>query len=223
MHAIVRWAGGCWVAAGVLILAELAHPDILATGFAAGARQPLWPAVHVAWLLVAVLTMFGLAGLSARYGPALGRLGAVGVVLAGIGLVVAAGIFLAEGLLFPVVARKDPALLGLSGPLGSSRALWAAGGIAGLWFVGLALVGVAVERARVLPARTGLLLAVTTVVFALVEGPFVPVLGKIAVLLLAAALVRFGLALWFAGSADRGGAVTTVPAEEMSADERTPR
>ena len=218
MSAIARWAGGCWVAAGVLILAELAHPDILAIGFAAGARDVAWPAVHVAWLLVALLTMFGLAGLGVGYGPALGRLGAIGMVLAGVGLVVAAGIFLAEGLIFPVLAREAPRLLAFSGPLGSSRPLWAAGAIAGLWFAGLALVGIAVERAHVLWRRAGTLLAVATALFVLFAGPFVPVLGPVAVLLLSAALVRFGLAVWFAGSADRGGAMAT-----MSAGERTPR
>ena len=30
MDTWVRWAGGCWIAAGVLLLAELAHPDALA-------------------------------------------------------------------------------------------------------------------------------------------------------------------------------------------------
>jgi hypothetical protein len=215
---IVRWAGGCWVAAGILTLAELAHPDIFRTGFAAGSRQALWPAVHVAWLLVALLTLFGLAGLAARYGSQLGRLGAAGLILAGIGLVVAGGLFLAEALLFPVLARDDPALLSFDGSLGGSRALWAAGSLAGLWFIGLVLVGVAVERAHVLPGGVGMALAVATAVFALLEGPFVPVLGKVSVLLVSAALVRFGVALWFADSVDRGGALLT-----MSAGERTPR
>ncbi|MGZ4567672.1 MAG: hypothetical protein ACXVFZ_12850 [Blastococcus sp.] len=220
MQTLVRWTGGCWVAAGVLTLAELAHPDVLTIGFAVGSRQALWPAVHVAWVLVALLMLFGLAGVAARFGTALGRLGAAGFVLAGIGLVVAAGLFLAEALLFPVVAREAPALLGFHGALGGSRALWAAGGLAGLWFVGLVLVGVAVDRAHLLPRRAGMLLAAATALFALCEGPFVPVLGKVSVVLLAAAQVWFGLAFAgaFAAHADRGGALPT-----MSAGERTPR
>jgi hypothetical protein len=205
MTALVRWSGGCWVAAGVLILSELAHPDILETGFASSSRGALWPAVHLAWVLVALLTLFGLAGVAARYGTALGRIGAAGLVLAVIGLVAAAGLFLAEALIFPVLARHDPALLGFSGALGGSPAFWAAGGLSGLWFVGLVLVGVAVERAQLLPGRAGLLLAVATAVFAVFEGPFVPVLGKVSVVFLAVALVRFGISLVVAAT-DREGA-----------------
>jgi hypothetical protein len=206
------------VAAGVLALPELAHPDVLDVGFAAGSRQTLWPAIHVTWVLAALATLFALAGLAARHGAALGRLGATGMVLAVVGLVTASGLFLAEGLVFPALAEQDPALLDFDGALGGSRALWAAGGLAGLWFVGLVCVGVAVERAGVLRRRAGLLLAVATVVFAAFDGPFVPVLGKVAVLLFAAAQVWFGVSIWFAADADRGGAPAT-----MSAGERTPR
>lgn len=220
MTALVRWSGGCWVAAGVLTLPELAHPDVFETGFAAGSRGTLWPAVHVAWVLVALLTLFGLAGVAARYGTALGRLGAAGLVLSVIGLVVAAGLFLSEALIFPVLAREDPALLGFSGALGGSQALWAAGGLAGLWFVGLALLGVAVDRAHLLPGRAGMLLAAATALFAVAEGPFVPVLGKVSVLVLAGALVWFGVAFLqaFAADAERGRPLPT-----MSAGERMPR
>jgi hypothetical protein len=214
MDTWVRWANGCWIAAGVLLLAELAHPDALAIGFAASSRQTLWPALHVAWVLAAILTLFGLAGLVARFGPALGRLGAAGVVLAVPGLVVAAGLFLTEAFVFPVLARQDPALLDLDGLLLGSLVIRLAGGLAGLWFVGLVLIGVAIERARVLPRGTGMLLAVATVLFAALEGPFLPVAGELAVVLFAAAHVRLGAALvgdarsasWFGSASERGGA-----------------
>lgn len=195
MTVFARCAGGCWIAAGVLLLAELAHPDALGIGFAASSLQTLWPAVHVAWVLATVLTIFGLAGLVAGHGSALGRLGLVGAVLAVPGLVVAAGLFLTEAFAFPVLAREDPALLDLDGPFLGSLALRLTAGFAGLWFLGLVIVGVAVERARVLPRRAGLLLAVATVAFAALEGPFVPVAGKVAVVLFSAAQVWFGLAL----------------------------
>ena len=84
-------------------------------GFAASSRQTLWPAIHVAWVLAAILTLFGLAGLVARHGAALGRLGVAGAVLAVPGLVVTAGLFLTEAFVFPVLARQDPALLDLDG------------------------------------------------------------------------------------------------------------
>ena len=63
----------------------------------------------------------------------------------------------------------------------------------------MVLVGVAVERARVLPRGTGMLLAVATVLFAALEGPFLPIAGDIAVLAFSAAHVWLGRALLVAG------------------------
>ena len=208
MDTWVRWAGGCWIAAGVLLLAELAHPDALDIGFAESSRQTLWPALHVAWVLAAIATLFGLAGLVARLGPALGRLGAAGVLLAVPGVVVAAGLFLTEAFVFPVLAREDPALLDLDGPLLGSLMIRLTGGLAGLWFIGLVLIGVAIERARLLPRGTGMLLAVATVLFAALEGPFLPVAGEIAVVLFAAAHVWVGVTLGRAGQ--------SVPEDSLS-------
>jgi hypothetical protein len=195
MDTFVRWAGGCWIAVGVLLLAELAHPDALAIGFAESSRQSLWPALHVAWVLASILTLVGLAGLAARFGAALGRLGIAGILVAVPGLVVTAGLFLTEAFVFPVLAREDPGLLDIDGPLLGSTTLRLTGGLAGMWFLGLVLVGLAVERARVLPRGTGVLLAVATVLFAALEGPFLPVAGELAVLLFSAAQVRLGWAL----------------------------
>ena len=169
MDTFVRWAGGCWISAGVLLLAELAHPDALGIGFAASSRQSLWPAVHVAWVLVTILTLFGLAGLVGRFGPVLGRLGTAGAVLAVPGLVVAAGLFLTEAFVFPVLAREDPGLLDLDGRFLGSWAFRLIGGL------------------------------VATVLFGALEGPFVPVAGEIAVVVFAAAHVWLGMALVRAG------------------------
>ena len=195
MDTFVRWAGGCWIAAGVLLLAELAHPDALDIGFGASSLQTLWPAVHIAWVLATIVTLFGLAGLVARHGAALGRLGITGAVIAVPGLVVAAGLFLTEAFVFPVLAERDPALLDLDGPFLGSTALRLTAGLAGLWFVGLVLVGIAIERARVLPRGTGMLLAVGTVLFAALEGPFLPIAGEIAVVVFSAAQIWLGRAL----------------------------
>jgi hypothetical protein len=195
MDTFVRWVGGCWIGAGILLLAELAHPDALSIGFAASSRQTLWPAVHLAWVLLSILVLFGLAGLFARHGSVLGRLGVAGAVLAVVGGVVAAGAFLTEAFAFPVLAESDPALLDADGPLLGPLAFRLAAGLAGAWFIGLILVGIAVERARVLPRGTGMLVAVAAVLFAALEGPFVPVAGKLAVVLQAAAFVWFGRGL----------------------------
>jgi hypothetical protein len=195
MDPFVRWAGGCWIAVGVLLLAELAHPDALGIGFAASSGQALWPALHVAWVLAMILTLFGLAGLAVVHGRAWGRLGTVGVVLAVPGVVVGAGLFLTEAFFFPVLAQQDPGLLDLDGVLLGSTAIRLTGGLAGLWFLGLVVVGVAVERARVLPRGVGAALAAAMVLFAALEGPFVPVAGKLAVLVFSAAQIWLGLSL----------------------------
>ena len=214
MDTFVRWSGRCWVVAGVLLLAELAHPDALGIGFAASSRQTLWPALHVAWVLAAVLTLFGLAGLMAQYGAALGRLGIAGAVLTVPGLVVAAGLFLTEAFVFPVLARQDPALLDLDGEFLGSPALRLAGGLAGLWFVGLVLLGVAVERARVLPRGTGMLLAVATVLFGALEGPFLPVAGDLAVVVFSASQIWLGVLLVRGGQS--GGVAGRPPTPSRS-------
>ena len=59
----------------------------------------------------------------------------------------------------------------------------------------MALLGGAIERARVLPRGVGALLAVAAVAFAAFEGPFVPVLGQLSVLLFAAAYGWLGWVL----------------------------
>lgn len=195
MDTFVRWAGGCWILAGVLGLAGLAHPDAFDIGFAESSRQALWPVVHVAMVIELILMLFGLAGLAVRHGAAWGRLGTVGTVLAVPGIVVAAGLFLTEALVFPVLAREDAALLDLDGALLSSGPFRLAGGLILMWFVGMVIVGAAVERAKILPRGTGMLLAVATVLLAALAGPFVPIAGKVAGVIFSGAQAWLGWSL----------------------------
>ena len=191
----VRWAGWCLVAAGLLILPVVAHPDVFETGFAAASLEPYWTPTHAAGLLVPVLTILGLAGLGAGHGSRLGRVGAVGMVLTVIGLMATTALAAMEAFAFPVLAREDAALLELDGPLLGTLSFRAVGGLALLWFVGLALVGFAAERSGALPRGAGALLAGSAVTFAAFEGPFVPVLGQLSVVLFAAAHLWVGWAL----------------------------
>ena len=195
MDTFIRWSGLGLVASGLLTLPVVWHPDIFDTGFAEAARAPFWGPGHAAGLLVVALTLLALAGWGARLGPRIGRLGAVGAVLAVVGLVVTAGLAAVEAFVFPVLAREDPALLEIDGPLLGSLAIRAVGGLALLWFVGLALVGVATERAGVLTRGAGWALAAGAVAFAAFEGPFVPVLGPLSVVAFAAAQAWFGVSL----------------------------
>src|SRR4029453_11394143 len=136
-------------------------------------RQSLWQPTHAVGLLAGTLTLLGLAGLAARCGPRFGRLGATGTILAVIGLVATAAVGAVEAFVFPVLARRDPQLLDLDGPILSSSGFRMVAGLALLWFVGLTLVGLAVERTRVLPRGVGALLAAGAVAFAAFQGPFV--------------------------------------------------
>jgi hypothetical protein len=101
-------------------------------------------------------------------------------------------------LVFPVLAREDAALLDLDGALLGSVPLRLAGGLVPLWLVGMVIVGAAVERARVLPRGTGILLAVATVLLAALAalaGPFVPVAGQVASVIFSGAQAWLGWSL----------------------------
>lgn len=218
MDTSVRWSGLCLVASGLLTVPVVAHPNIFRKGFAEASQSWFWTPGHTAGLAVAALSLLGLAGVSTRFGARLGRLGAVGLVLAVVGLVATAGLVAVEAFAFPLLARTDPALLDLDGPLVGSAVFRAVGGLALLWLVGEALVGVALERARVMHRGGGALLAGGALSFAAFEGPFVPVLGLLSVVLFAAAQIWFGISLGFAAATDRGVALPTT-----TTGERTPR
>lgn len=195
MDTFIRWSGLGFVLSGLLTLPVLAHPDIFDVGFATASRHPLWGPGHAAGLLVVALTLLALAGWGARLGDRMGRLGAVGAVLAVAGLVMTAGLATLEAFAFPVLAREAPALLDLDGPLLGPPTLRIAGGLALLWFAGLVCVGVATERSGCLGRGPGWSLAAGAVAFAAFEGPFVPVLGPLSVVVFAAAQAWFGIAL----------------------------
>jgi hypothetical protein len=195
VDAFVRWSGRGLVLSGLFTLPVAWHPNIFDTGFVTPSLEPVWGAGHATGLLVVVLTLLALAGTAARLGDRTGRLGAVGMVLAVVGLVVTAALAALEAFAFPVLAREAPELLDLDGPLLGSATIRAVGGVALLWFVGLALVGLVAERSGAFPRGAGALLAVGAVAFAAFEGPFVPVLGPLSVLLFAVGQAWFGLAL----------------------------
>src|SRR5687767_8106228 len=132
-----RWSGACWVAAGLLLLGGVLHPDVSETTFAAAALDtPLWVPMHAAATVAVVLSLFGLTGLYARRAERLGRLGAVGFALAVPGLVMAACIAYAEAFLLPVIAADTPEAFGWDGPVVTSWAVRATAGVALLWLVG---------------------------------------------------------------------------------------
>ena len=202
-----RWSGGCVIGAGLLLLSTAPHPDVFDTTFAEAALDtPFWVAMHAALLVSAILSLVGLSALYARHADRLGRLGAIGVALAVVGLVMAACVFYFEAFLMPVVARHDPALFAWDGPLVAS---WGVrlGALAGLWLIGLVMVGFALARSGAVPRPAAWTLAISAAAFALLEGPFVPVLGPLSTLALAVGHVWVGVALW----TGRTGRVDTGP------------
>jgi hypothetical protein len=191
-----RWSGGCLVGAGLLLLPTAAHPDIFETTLAdAALRTPLWTSMHVALIAAMILSLFGLLGLYAAHAAGLGRLGAVGFALAVPGLVVAACAFYWEAFLLPVIARESPELFAWDGPIVASWGV-RTGALAGLWVIGFVLLALALWRARVVPRAAAGTLAGSAVAFALLEGPFVPVVGPMSTLAFASGYAWVGVALW---------------------------
>ena len=201
-----RWSGGCLMVAGLLLLSTAPHPDVFETTFAEAALgTPFWVAMHAALLLSAFLSLLGLFGLYGLHGARLGRLGAVGFALAVTGLVVAACVFYFEAFLLPVVARHDPALLAWDGPIIASWG-FRLSALAGLWLVGMVMLGFALSRSGVIPRAAALTLAVSAAAFALLEGPFVPVVGPLSTVAFAAGYVWVGAALWAGATGQAGNA-----------------
>ncbi|WP_142458662.1 hypothetical protein [Geodermatophilus aquaeductus] len=182
--------------AGVLIIPVVGHPDIFEATLAhAALGTGLWVPMHAGLVVAVILSLVGLLGLYAGHADRLGRVGAVGFALAVPGLVLAACAFYWEAFLLPVIARHAPGTFAWNGPVVGSWAVVASGSLAALWFIGLALLGLALWRSGLVPAGAALTLAVGAVAFALLAGPFVPVLGPLSVVAFAAGHVWVGAAL----------------------------
>jgi hypothetical protein len=202
-----HWSGGCLIATGLLLLTAAPHPDIYDTTFAAAALEtPLWAAMHVALIGATILSLMGLSGLYLPRARRMGRLGAAGYACAVPGLVAAACLFYWEAFLLPVIAVEAPELFAWDGPLVTSWTGVASGALAGLWFVGLVLFGLALWRSRVVPVGPALTLVGTALAFVAFAGPFVPVLGVLSTVAVAGAHGWVGVALW-TGAAGHIGAV----------------
>lgn len=192
-----RWAGGCWIVAGGLLLTGVAHPDIFATTLAdAALNTDLWVPMHAAGLVAVVLTLVGLTGLYAARARRLGRLGAVGFALAVPGLAMTGAVAWAEAFLLPVLAREDAAVLAWDGPVTTDWAVRATTGLALLWILGLILLGLAGWRSGVLPPAAGLTLAGAAAAFMVFGALLIPVLSPLSVLALAVGYAWVGAALW---------------------------
>jgi len=217
-----RWSGACWVAAGLLLLFGVPHPDVFESTFAAAALDtPLWVPMHAAATVAVVLTLVGLTGLYATRADRLGRTGAVGFALAVPGLVMTACVAYAEAFLLPVIARTTPEVFAWDGPVVTSSLVRATTGLALLWLVGLFLLGLALWRSGVVPRAAAATLAISAVAFTVFAGPFVPVLGPLSILAFAAGYVWVGAAMWTGATAHAGKAKSWRPRGRWSHPVRT--
>jgi hypothetical protein len=192
-----RWSGGCWIAAGLLLLLGMLHPDIFETTLAEVALgNAVWVPIHVVAVIAVVLSLIGLAGLYGPRAEQLGRLGAVGFTLAVVGLVMTACVAYAEAFLLPPIARDHPEVFDWDGPVTTSWAVRVTTGTALLWLVGLVLLGLALRRSGVVPGAAALTLAGGAVAFTVFGGLLVPLLAPLSTLALAAGYVWVGVALW---------------------------
>jgi hypothetical protein len=190
-----RWSGGCLIAAGLFSLPGLLHPDIFETTLGEAALEPLWVPIHVSALAVVALTLLALPGLYGSRAARLGRLGAIGFAVVVPGLVLTGAVAWVEALVLPVIARDHPEVVDWNGPVTTDWAVRAGTLLALLWFVGLFLLGLALWRARAVPAGAALTLVVGVAASAVFGGLLVPVLSPLAFLLLTAGQVWIGVAL----------------------------
>lgn len=200
----LRLSAVSFVVTGVsLIAVTFSHPSILDRSVSDVVLESAawWVPVHLAGLVVSVLTVLGAAGLVAAHGDRMGRLGRAGLVVTLVGACCTGSLAAVEAVVFPVLAERVPDLLRLDGPLLASWP-FAVIGVAALgWLLGPAMIGAAAARCSVFPRAAGVLLAVSSVLFLALEGPFVPVLGLLAGVLFGAVLIWWG---WLLGNAPSG-------------------
>lgn len=147
-----RWTGSSLMGAGIAIAVFW----LLALPFEsfAGPEVPLHPLFvpgQVFHILGATLAVFGYFGLYLRQKDAGGTLGAIGFVIAVIGMM----FFLADALIgiiiFPTIAQHAPELTNAAGPLFTGRVLGFYILFAVTNMIGIVLLGIATLRANVLP------------------------------------------------------------------------
>ncbi len=194
-----RWTGGALIGAGIATAAFW----LLALPFEsfAGPEVPLNPLFvpgQVFHILGAILAVFGYFGLYLKQKNLAGTLGAVGFVIATVGMM----FFLADAMIgiiiFPTVAEHAPELTDASGPLFTGQVLGFYILFAVTNMIGILLLGFATWRANVLPRIATMLFLAGGVLFNL---PPMPALHLI--------LVAGGV-IWGVGAAWLGRALMSV-------------
>ena len=215
-----RWSAACLIAAGLLVVSGTLHPDIFGTTLADVAADAVWVPIHVIAVVAVVLTLFGLTGLYGSRAGRVGRLGAIGFVLAVIGLVMTACVAYAEAFLLPVIARDHPEVFDWDGPVTTSWAVRLTAGMALLWLVGLALLGLSLRRSGIVPAGAAMTLVGGAVAVMIFGGLLIPVLAPLSTLALGAGYAWVGAALWRGAAGHPAASRTTARRPLERADGR---
>ena len=158
-----------------------------------------WTWVNLLGISGAVLLIAGVPGIALAQVEEAGRLGVAGMLIALAGGALLLGPLLWDTVLWPVLARHDPALLSFSGPIYRSRLFMPFFVSAGLaWAAGWAILGAASLRAGVFPAPAAWLVAVGAPLFALgsLFGLYQAVPRTIGILLFSGGAAWMGLVLW---------------------------
>lgn len=198
----MRAAGAALAMSGLLLAASTPlHPNILGGRDLAEIVQTTsaWRAVHVAWVVSALLNIFGAAGIVAAHRGRLGRSGQAGLAMTIVGATATAYLMFLEVVAFPPVARDAPQLLGdlfdRHGPMFGSPLILALTALAVALPIGFATLGVAATRCGI-HARAGAALVTGTVAFEAFAVGFVPVLGPLSAVAFGAVLAWWGVLLW---------------------------
>ncbi|MBM3941922.1 MAG: hypothetical protein FJ316_03170 [SAR202 cluster bacterium] len=195
-----KWSGLALVLGGVsFALFMLLHPF----GELEGAEVTMrwnWVPAHTFHFLGAMFTLLGIIGLYARHDGALGRLGAIGFVIAFIGTAMFVGTGMFTAWVWPVIARHVPAFVAPGGPLfnDSSTVGFTAAPYA-LMTLGYILFGAAMLKAKVMPRWAVIMSMLGIVLFCVPVHPVGPVpwiVRVIGALVFGGALAWLGSALW---------------------------
>jgi hypothetical protein len=191
---LIRWGGLAGILSGVLaILTEV----VLWAGFrqhsaVEAARSSVWITMVMLSFLGGYLSIIALIGLYARQVAESGRLGLVGFVLALLGMCFIIGFVWTGAFVVPALAKVAPESLDAiaAAPTGT----FAAGTLAAFasFALGLALFGIALVRAGIVPVAAAWLLVVGAILNLLLNLASLPFTGVVYAL----ALIWLGWWLW---------------------------
>lgn len=212
-----RWAGLSAMASGILFIGiQMIHPsDVLSS-----VSTDRWLIVHCLGIAMCLFGLLGVAGLYTRQVNAAGWTGLAGYLLMTLFYTLSLGFQFIEAFVSPALITESPAfvdgILGIASGDGSEMDLGALPAVysitGGMYVLGGLLFGIATFRARILPRRAAVLLALGTllpIVGASVPHPY----DRAFAVPMGLALAWLGYALWIER---REHAAISVPASESS-------